>query len=108
MNINCAKEEVHTSKFTSSTANLMRIPSLHIGARSRSHFVLNVHKKVAWAKYHNKQSKIISTKKFTILKVAFFKKVLVHLSFLQTDKPHYLPDLEFWICKISKGSNHVK
>ena len=42
------------------------------------------------------------------LKMAFIQKVLMHLSFLQTDEPHYFPELEFWICDISKGSNHVK
>ena len=29
------------------------------------------------------------------LKVAFVQKVLMHLSFPQTDKPHYFPKFEF-------------
>ena len=29
------------------------------------------------------------------LKVAFIQKVLMHLSFLQTDEPYYFPVLEF-------------
>ena len=32
---------------------------------------------------------------FTSLKMAFIQKVLMHLSFPQTDKPHYFPELEF-------------
>ena len=32
---------------------------------------------------------------FTSLKVAFIQKVLMHLSFPQTDKPHYYPEHEF-------------
>ena len=32
---------------------------------------------------------------FGKLKVAFIQKVLMHLSFPQTDKPHYFPELEF-------------
>ena len=31
------------------------------------------------------------------LKVAFIQKVLMHLSFPQTDEPYYFPELEFWI-----------
>ena len=42
----------------------------------------------------------------TALKVAFIQKVLMHLSFLQTDKPYYF--LELKICGILKGSNHIK
>ena len=34
------------------------------------------------------------------LKVAFIEKVLMHLSFPQTDKLYYFPELEFWICDI--------
>ena len=30
-----------------------------------------------------------------ILKVAFIQKLLIHLSFPQTAKPHYFPELEF-------------
>ena len=30
-----------------------------------------------------------------LLKVAFIQKVLVHLSFPQTDEPYYFPELEF-------------
>ena len=30
-----------------------------------------------------------------VLKVAFIQKVLMHLSFPQTDKPYYFPELEF-------------
>ena len=41
------------------------------------------------------------------LKVDFIQKVLMHLSFPQTDEPYYFPELEFWIYDISKGSNHV-
>ena len=29
------------------------------------------------------------------LKVAFIQKILMHLSFSQTDKPYYFPELEF-------------
>ena len=29
------------------------------------------------------------------LKVALFQKVLMHLSFPQTDEPYYFPELEF-------------
>ena len=29
----------------------------------------------------------------------------MNLSFPQTDKPHYFPELEFWIFEILKGSN---
>ena len=42
------------------------------------------------------------------LKVAFIQKVLIYLSFPQTDKPDYFPELGLWNFKISKGSNHVK
>ena len=30
-----------------------------------------------------------------VLKVAFIQKVLMHLSFPQTDEPYYFPELEF-------------
>ena len=30
-----------------------------------------------------------------LLKVAFIQKVLMHLSFLQTDEPYYFPELIF-------------
>ena len=30
-----------------------------------------------------------------ILKVAFIQKILMHLSFPQTDEPYYFPELEF-------------
>ena len=30
-----------------------------------------------------------------LLKVAFIQKAWMNLSFLQTDKPHYFPELEF-------------
>ena len=30
-----------------------------------------------------------------VLKVAFIQKVLMHLSFPQTDKPYYFPELKF-------------
>ena len=43
-----------------------------------------------------------------LLKVAFIQKVLIHLSFPQTDEPHYFPELEFCICDTLKGSHHVK
>ena len=36
------------------------------------------------------------TKKELSLKVAFSQKVLMCLSFLQTDKPNYFPELKFW------------
>jgi hypothetical protein len=44
------------------------------------------------------------------LKVTFIQKGLMHmhLSFLQTDKPYYIPELEFWFFPIINGSNHVK
>jgi hypothetical protein len=41
------------------------------------------------------------------LKVAFIQKVLMHLSFPQTDEPYFFPELEFCNFDISKGSNHV-
>ena len=40
--------------------------------------------------------------------MAFIQKVQMHLSFPQTDEPFYFPELEFCICDILKGSNHVK
>ena len=43
-----------------------------------------------------------------ILKVSFIQKVLLYLSFPQTDEPNYFPELEFWIRDILKESNHVK
>jgi hypothetical protein len=33
--------------------------------------------------------------KFDFLQVAFIQKVWMNLSFPQTDKPHYFPELEF-------------
>ena len=42
------------------------------------------------------------------LKVALIQKVLMHLSFPQTDKLYYFPELKFQIYDISKDSNHVK
>ena len=36
------------------------------------------------------------------LKVAFIQKGLMRLSFLQTDKPNYFPELEFWFFFHSK------
>ena len=44
--------------------------------------------------------------------VAFIQKVLIHLSFSQTDnsltdKPHCFPEHEIWNCEIWKGPNHV-
>ena len=33
--------------------------------------------------------------KRTLLKVAFIQKVLMHLSFPQTDEPYYISELEF-------------
>ena len=41
------------------------------------------------------------------LKVAFVQKVLIHLSFPQTDEPYYFPKLEFWIRDILNDSNSV-
>ena len=32
----------------------------------------------------------------------------MYLSFPQTDKPYYFPELKFQIYDILKGSNHVK
>ena len=41
-------------------------------------------------------------------KVGFFQKVLMlHLAFPQTVEPCYFLELEFWNCKILKGSNHA-
>ena len=44
--------------------------------------------------------------KFTIVLVTQVKHL--HLSFPQTDKPYYFPELKFQIHDILKGSNHVK
>ena len=41
------------------------------------------------------------------LKVAFSQKGLMRSSFLQTDKPNYFPELEFWFFFLN-SSNHVK
>ena len=43
-----------------------------------------------------------------LLKVAFIKKVRMHLSFPQTEKPYYFPEIEFWIWDILKDSNQIK
>ena len=40
------------------------------------------------------------------LKVAFPQKGLMRLSFLQTGKPDYFPELKFWIFFLQNGSNH--
>ena len=40
--------------------------------------------------------------------MAFFQKGLVNLSFLQTNVPNYLPELNFEFLFILNGSNHVK
>ena len=42
-----------------------------------------------------------------LLKVAFSQKGLMHLSFLQTDEPNYLPELELKICFHSKWLNNL-
>ena len=42
------------------------------------------------------------------LKVAFIQKGLMRLSFLQTGKPHYFPELKIWFFFLLNGSNHVK
>ena len=47
------------------------------------------------------------TWRMLLLQVAFIQKVLIKLSFPQTDKPHYFPEFEFCNCEILKGSNHV-
>ena len=36
-----------------------------------------------------------STTTGVVVKVAFIQKALMHLSFPQTDKPYYFPELEF-------------
>ena len=38
----------------------------------------------------------------------FFQKGLVNLSFLQTHKPNYFPELNLEFLFILNGSNHVK
>ena len=39
---------------------------------------------------------VIPLKNRRVLKVAFSQKGLMRSSFLQTDKPNYFPELEFW------------
>ena len=53
---------------------------------------------------------VIPLKNRSVLKVAFSQKGLMRYSFLQTDKPNYFPELEFWFFFfiLNNGSNHVK
>ena len=46
----------------------------------------------SWHRYLPLKGAFLSA---TALKVALIQKVLMHLSFLQTDKPYYFPELEF-------------
>ena len=40
-------------------------------------------------------------------KGGFYSEGVDEFVFPQTDKLHYFPEFEFWICEIWKGSNHV-
>ena len=57
-------------------------------------FLMVVEFAVSKQENKNKQSRI-ETLNSKVVKVAFSQKGLMHLSFLQTGKPNYFPELKF-------------